>query len=568
MKRYDIVVVGSGIAGLYAALLAAPHRRVLLITKGALEESNTRYAQGGIAAALAPHDSPELHLRDTIAAGDGLCEPEHVAILTHEAPDCILDLLRHGVPFDREEGDLAFTLEAAHSLPRVLHAGGDATGAGIEKTLAAAVREAGVAVQEHALCTSLLLAGGRVSGVRLLLTDGTEEDVSAAQVILASGGAGQLYARTTNPGVATGDGLAMAYRAGAELMDLEFFQFHPTALALDGVPSFLISEAVRGEGGVLRDEQGRAFMADYHPDRELAPRDVVARAIHTHMMQTSATHVWLDTTHLSAELVERRFPSIVRFCRAHGIDPVREPIPVAPAAHYLMGGVRTDAWSRTSLPGLFACGEVACTGVHGANRLASNSLLEGLVFARRAVQCIMRDGTTSAADLSPRGKRLAGTVRENGTPPAGRELAEMMWQQAGLVRSAESLRIPLTPQPPLPKFGRGGALDAAVSSRFSPIPQVGEGPGVRGKRKEYERANLALLSRLVIECALIREESRGAHFRSDFPRRDPAWQGHLVISSEGVWFSPLAREGRFQPAVGRPKPETEVRPTVARGSRP
>ncbi|MBV9278638.1 MAG: FAD-binding protein, partial [Chloroflexi bacterium] len=298
---YDLVVVGSGIAGLYAALLAAPHLSVLLVTKGALEESNTRYAQGGIAAALARNDSPELHLRDTIAAGDGLCDREPVAILTGEARSCIRDLLRLGVPFDKDAGELAFTREAAHSLPRVLHAGGDATGAGIERTLVAALREAGVAVREHALGTSLLTAGDRVRGVRLLLEDGSSADVTAGRVILASGGAGQMFARTTNPAVATGDGLAIAYRAGAELMDLEFTQFHPTALVLDGHPegtrSFLISEAVRGEGGILRDVHGRAFMADYHPDRELAPRDVVARAIHAEMTRTASAHAWLDITH-------------------------------------------------------------------------------------------------------------------------------------------------------------------------------------------------------------------------------------------------------------------------------
>jgi len=526
---YDLVVVGSGIAGLYAALLAAPHRRVLLVTKGALEESNTRYAQGGIAVALAPDDSPELHLRDTIAVGDGLCDARLVAILTAEAPGCILDLLQRGVPFDREGGELAWTREAAHTLPRVLHAGGDATGASVERTLALAVRAAGVTVQEHALCTALLQSGSRVYGVTLLLEDGTTSEVAAGHVLLATGGAGQLFARTTNPAVATGDGLAIAFRAGAELTDLEFMQFHPTALVLPGAPSFLISEAVRGEGGVLRDHSGRAFMAGYHPDRELAPRDVVARSIHTQMQRTREPHVWLDMTHLAEERINRRFPSIVRFCRANGIDPVRQPIPVGPAAHYWMGGIRTDSWGRTSLPGLMACGEVACTGVHGANRLASNSLLEGLVFAQRAVQCLL-GMDTGENNLSRSGSWLPSlsfeerSIGQSAPAPTRTALAATMWKQAGVVRSAQSLYA-----------AREAIGQLAQVVIPKPSPRVLRFP----QRAAYEAANLVLLGGLLVEAALVREESRGAHFRTDFPHREPPWQGHIVLSRDGCWRAPL-----------------------------
>jgi L-aspartate oxidase len=521
--RYDLVIVGSGIAGLYATLLAAPHGRVLVVTKGSLEESNTRYAQGGIAVALGQKDSPELHLRDTISAGDGLCDPHSVSILTKDAPDAILDLVRLGVPFDRDGNELASTREAAHSRPRVLHAGGDATGASIERTLAAAVRSAGVTVLENAVCTRLLGDARHVSGVELLLGSGSVAAVSASSVILATGGAGQLFARTTNPEVATGDGLAVAFRAGAELADLEFFQFHPTALHLPGAPSFLISEAVRGEGGILRDDSGRAFMEDYHPDRELAPRDVVARAIHSQMSTTGSDHVWLDVTHLPSETIERRFPTIVRFCRGNGIDPVREPVPVAPAAHYLMGGIMTDVFGRTNLAGLFACGEVACTGAHGANRLASNSLLEGLVFARRAVKCLVEGVKNPPGE--PAGERIGDIAIDCGAAMASEgsrlALGEIMWRHASLVRSEASL------------------VDARSAVRgFSTASSA-------PSRERQETANLALLAELVIASALIRTESRGAHFRSDFPSRDAAWLRHIVISKQGARLTQLNDYGQL-----------------------
>jgi L-aspartate oxidase len=512
----DLIVVGSGIAGLYAALLASESMRVLLVTKVQLEESNTRYAQGGIAAALNEGDSPELHTRDTIAAGDGLCDLEAVRALTGDAPHCIRDLLDRGVAFDRDAGALSWTLEAAHSLPRVLHAGGDATGASIERTLAMAIRSSRVQVIENAFCVELKTQGARITGAELLLSDGRRTVVDALQVLLATGGAGQLFSRTTNPAIATGDGLALAYRAGAELADLEFVQFHPTAFARDGAPSFLISEAVRGEGGILRDATGRAFMADYHEDRELAPRDVVARAIHSQMEKTEHDHVWLDVRHLPPKKVEARFPSIVHFCRQYGIDPVHHQIPVSPAAHYMMGGVRTDTSGRTSVPGLLACGEVACTGVHGANRLASNSLLEGLVFARRAVKAIV-DGDVETQ--LPSGQPIAAGPEVPEQPALALNadfrplIRETMWRYASLVRSAESLLL---------------AAD-----------QIHGGSRTWETVAGCETSNLALVAALVVSSASLREESRGAHFRTDFPSRDAGWLSRTIVSREGFSRAPV-----------------------------
>lgn len=548
----DLLIIGTGIAGLYAALLAAPHCRVTLISKSAVSESNTRYAQGGIAAALGPADSAALHLHDTIAAGDGLCDPQHVELLTGDALDCMLDLIQRGVPFDRDGADFALTLEAAHLLPRVLHAGGDATGAAIQRTLEGAVRGADVALWDHTECLELLTEGEQVRGAVVIRSGGEAEVIRAPRVILATGGAGRIFARTTNPSVATGDGLALAYRAGAELTDLEFMQFHPTALAIPGAPAFLISEAVRGEGGILRDLNGEAFMARYHPDAELAKRDVVARAIHLQAQKTQRPHVLLDITHLSREHVERRFPTIVRACREYGVDPVRDSIPVAPAAHYYMGGVRTDGWARTNIRGLYACGEVACTGVHGANRLASNSLLEGLVFARRAVRSILDvggrydhsryGGPRNAAgdrtfeiesivgiDDAPAGTgRLATTaitLRARQATVSDDTVVQQMWRHASLVRSGASLRAVLD-------LWTGDA----VMDRPDNLRRLG---------------NLDLVSQLLVHTALARQESRGAHFRSDFPERLSEWQGHVVVSRDGIrWLPVQPAERPLQAASG------------------
>lgn len=536
----DLLIVGTGIAGLYAALLAAGHCRVALISKSAVSESNTRYAQGGIAAALGPEDSAAVHLHDTIAAGDGLCDPQHVKLLTDDALDCMLDLIQRGVPFDRDSDGFALTLEAAHLLPRVLHAGGDATGAAIQRTLEAALSGTDVALWDHTECLELLTDGEQVRGAVVSRKGGDAERIRASRVILATGGAGRIFARTTNPSVATGDGVALSYRAGAELSDLEFMQFHPTALAIPGAPAFLISEAVRGEGGILRDLNGEPFMARYHPEAELAKRDVVARAIHLQAQKTGQPHVLLDITHLSREYVERRFPTIVRACREYGVDPVYDSIPVAPAAHYYMGGVRTDGWARTNIRGLYACGEVACTGVHGANRLASNSLLEGLVFARRAVRSILElgrrtdhpryDGPPDAVgsrmfeveSILGRDDARDGTGQLGITPVTLRArqatvsddtVVQQMWRHASLVRSGASLHSVLD-------LWTGDA----VMDRPDSLRRLG---------------NLDLVSQLLVRSALVRQESRGAHFRSDFPERLSEWQGHVVVSRDGIRWLPV-----------------------------
>ncbi|MGO1318597.1 MAG: L-aspartate oxidase, partial [Cellulomonadaceae bacterium] len=397
-----VVVVGSGVAGLLAALEASVFARVTLVTKAELGESNTAHAQGGVAVAGPAPDSVAAHVHDTLAAGAGLCDEAAVGALCADGPDAVAALRAHGTRFDLHRG-----LEAAHSHARILHAGGDATGAEIARALVAAVRRASVQILERTTVTDLLVRDGRAAGVRTL-TGRLEADA----VVLATGGAGQLFPHTTNPEVATGDGVALALRAGVACADLELYQFHPTALA--GPGSFLVSEAVRGEGAVLLDAQGRRFMTAVHPDAELAPRDVVARAIAA-TAAAQGSHVRLDASALGADFVARRFPTIVAACAERGFDLTRTPVPVTPAAHYWMGGVRTDAWGRTSLPGLWAVGEVACTGAHGANRLASNSLLEGAVFARRAVAMIRV--ATGGETAGWRGQ-LAPTALGQGSAPA------------------------------------------------------------------------------------------------------------------------------------------------------
>jgi L-aspartate oxidase len=510
MNQYDYVIVGSGIAGLFAALLAQKHGSVLILTKDSIDECNTKHAQGGIAAPVGPDDSPELHLQDTLAAGAGLVDEEAARILTSEATERIADLVRFGVPFDSSEGHVELGREGAHSRARVLHAGGDSTGEHIELSLSSLARMSAVTVCEYSQVEEIVTENGVAVGVQALdVRSGARERFEARFVILATGGAGHLYRITTNPEVATGDGVALAYRAGAEIADMEFFQFHPTALRLPGVPAFLISEAVRGEGGVLRDEKGRAFMAEYHPQKDLAPRDVVARAIVAEMTRSGADHVDLDVTHLPPEKVSARFPQIYRFCLDHGVDITRQPIPVSPAAHYMMGGVRTNTWGETNLRGLYACGEVACTGVHGANRLASNSLLETVVFARRAVQRTV-DGTTQPwADVETLSLPEATPPSNEGLLLDKPALQSLMWDDVGIIRSGESL-------------SRARAKLSAWQSRLRPADD----------RPSHELANLLLVARLVTEAALLREESRGAHFRTDFPEPRDSWRRHLVFRKD------------------------------------
>ena len=530
---YDYIIVGSGIAGLYAALLAREHGSVLVLTKGSIDDCNTRWAQGGIAAPIGAGDSAEKHLRDTIDAGAGLVDEEAARALTHEAAARIEDLVRLGVPFDTSEGEIALAREGAHSQARVLHAGGDSTGAHIELTLASLARQEGITVLEHTIAVDIVTraadpvhpsrASGRTggggmaaTGIRALNTkSGEASEYACRHLILATGGAGQMYRVSTNPAVATGDGIVLAYGARAEVTDMEFVQFHPTALRLPGVQPFLISEAVRGEGGILRDVRGERFMPEYDERAELAPRDVVARAIVDRMAETGADHVLLDVTHLERGHVIARFPQIYRFCLDAGLDITREPIPVSPAAHYTMGGIRTNVWGETTIAGLYACGECACTGVHGANRLASNSLLETVVFAQRVVQRTV-EAPGGSAPGTPGALAISDPAASESGPPAREAVQSLMWENAGIVRDAGSLA-----QAKAALSAWDGAL---TRERSEGDPMVAP-----TDRAGIELRDLILCSRLVAEAALLREESRGAHYRRDFPKPREEWRRHLVF---------------------------------------
>ncbi len=530
----DVVVIGSGIAGLTAALrLRGQAEKVLVVTKDVLDAGSTQWAQGGIAAALGPGDTPEQHERDTLVAGAGACDPAAVRALVTEGPEAVRELIALGTKFDHDpDGELSLTREGGHLRDRIAHAGGDATGAEIQRALIAAIERAPeIEVIPHALAVDLLLdhAGG-VAGVTLhVMGEGQRDGVGAVHcraVVLASGGLGQVFSQTTNPAVATGDGIAIAARAGAVLRDLEFVQFHPTVMYL-GPESRgqqpLISEAVRGEGAFLVDFEGHRFMQGQHELADLAPRDVVAKAITREMNEAGRPHMWLDARHLGAAFWERRFPTILATARRHGVDPVTELIPVAPACHYASGGVATDLWGRTSVPGLYATGEVACSGVHGANRLASNSLLEGLVFSRRIADVL-------PTELRPRSRPSPDPCTpELVSGSARRELQEAMTSWVGVLRSAAGLAEVAI------------LLDKLAGNTTELVDQ-----------ESWETTNLLTVSTALAAAAALREETRGSHWREDFPDRDDTrWAGHfdsvLVEGTARVSFRPATPTDREAP---------------------
>ena len=511
-RTFDVLVLGGGIAGLTAAIGAARRWRVGLLTKATFDDTATFLAQGGIAAALGPSDSPELHFHDTVQAGAGLCDEDAVRVLVNEGPDRVRELMEICPRFDMQDGEIVLGREGAHSVPRVVHAGGDATGSEVSSALAEAARLGSrVQLYQNEFVIDLLTVGGRCVGALTVSLDDGGLTLNVAMVtVLATGGAGQIYGRTTNPLVATGDGIAMAYRAGAAIRDLEFVQFHPTGLALHGQERVqLITEALRGEGAYLRNASGERFMTRYDPRGELASRDIVVRGMVAEMRHDSSDHVFLDATHLDAAWLHERFPSVTAGLAAHGLDPATQLIPVAPVCHYFVGGVVTDVWGRTTVPGLYAGGEVANTGVHGASRLASNSLLEGLVFSDRVVRDLDRYVGRLGEDVrrlhfdlpeAPAGEREAASAR--------RRLSEIMIRGVGVLRRGDELRAALEELGALHSELRLGSMSVA----------------------DYELLNMLTVGTQVAKCALLREESRGAHLREDFPDVDDEhWRRHVTL---------------------------------------
>ena len=513
----DFVVVGAGIAGLRAAVELASAGRVLVLAKLEYTESATQYAQGGIAAALSDEDEISLHYQDTLAAGDGIVNPEAAHVLVEEGPERIEELIAWGTQFDRNGTKLAFTREGAHSRDRILHAHGDSTGREIGRALYLKAQSLkNISIREFEFATDLIIDNGRVGGLHLLDQKGVLHPVRAAAVLLATGGLGHVYKETTNPSVATGDGVAMAYRAGAEISDMEFVQFHPTALYIKGAPRFLLSEALRGEGAILRNDQLTRFMPKYHADAELAPRDVVARAI-AHELEVSRSKdpvVYLDLTHKNAERLQKRFPRIYETCLKYNVDISEDMIPVRPAVHYAMGGVRTDLQGRTSLAGLYAAGEVACTGVHGANRLASNSLLEGLVYGARAARTMKNEGILGKphASQSAAGEKPAPAT--DNVEAIITQIQSIMWRDVGIVRSRETLQRAVS--------------DLQILKKDLPHGTC---------RRCCEASNIWQTGLLIAKSALARLESRGAHYRLDYPFHDDAkFKKHSIVAGEKIRF--------------------------------
>ncbi len=517
----DFLVIGSGVAGLRAAIELAVHGNVVVVTKDIATESSTEYAQGGVAVVLSDEDEVGIHFEDTIKAGDGLCKEEAVRVLVEEGPERISELIGWGAEFDHEGTKLAFTMEAAHSRRRILHAHGDSTGKELERVLISkAMSNKNIERLPFSTAVDLIIEGDTCKG-GCVISANDSLYINAKSTLLATGGAGQIFSRTTNPAVATGDGMAIAYRAGAILEDMEFVQFHPTALFIPSAPQFLLSEAMRGEGALLKNKRGEQFMKHYHPNAELAPRDVVSRAIISEMTATGTDHVNLDLRHLDSGFIKSRFPRIYSTCLEYAIDITSDLVPVSPAAHYIMGGVRTDTNGCTSVHGLYAAGEVACTGVHGANRLASNSLLEGLVYGYRA-------GRAAAQQLTAAGRKFNGTT---GGPGSGcrkiREsradvladsngirdtLRKIMWQNVGIIRSKASL---------------DKALEHLSEWKFILDMDF-------ASRGDLELKNMIGVAFIIAEAALRRKESIGAHYRSDYPSKGSGRLEHSTSQKERV----------------------------------
>lgn len=501
----DFIVIGSGVAGLRASIeLAKTGARVTVLTKDKASESNTEYAQGGVAVVLSDDDNAELHEEDTLIAGAGLCDTEAVETLVTEGTKYIKQLIEWGTEFDREGGKLVFTREAAHSRRRILHAHGDSTGKEIVRALIARARqEKTIVLMPFANTENLIISEGRCTGVRFLDPIlRAPRDIFARAVIFCTGGAGQLYMHTTNPSVATGDGMAMAYLAGAEMADMEFVQFHPTALNLEKAPRFLLSEAMRGEGGILRNKYGERFMSRYDERLELAPRDIVSRSIVAEMRRTGTRNVFLDMTALTEDFLKERFPKIYETCKFYNLNIAKDLLPVSPASHYIMGGVRTDLHGRTTLKGLYAAGEVSCTGVHGANRLASNSLLEGLVFGARAGEAAVKDNYELLVTNYEPENQKSKTKNQNSdeiSTAVKKRVKRVMWERVGILRDKDSLRRALR------EFEQISEANLGTSSK-----------------------NFVTVASLITKAALWREESRGGHFRTDFPETKEDWRVHSI----------------------------------------